>query len=96
MIRQPAVAGQFYTDDPDKLRAQLKAMISPAPVREKVLGVISPHAGYVYSGAVAGKLFGEVAVPSTVVILGPNHHASAPVPPSFPREAGRPPLGLHR
>ncbi|ACM21356.1 MEMO-like protein [Geotalea daltonii FRC-32] len=93
MIRQPAVAGQFYTDDPDKLRTQLKAMIAPAPFKERALGVISPHAGYMYSGAVAGKLFGEVAVPSTVVILGPNHHGIGARAAIFPEGSWQTPLG---
>lgn len=74
MIRQPAVAGQFYTDDPTELRAQLESMVTVESSREKVLGVIAPHAGYIYSGAVAGRLYGAVQVPSTVIILGPNHH----------------------
>jgi hypothetical protein len=74
MIRQPAVAGQFYTGDAKALRAELNEFISSSRGEEKALGIIAPHAGYIYSGAVAGKVYGEVAVPKTVIVLGPNHH----------------------
>ncbi|WP_243371330.1 AmmeMemoRadiSam system protein B [Geotalea sp. SG265] len=93
MIRQPAVAGQFYTDNPDKLRAQLQSMVVAAPEREKALGVISPHAGYMYSGAVAGALFGQVRIPPTVVILGPNHHGIGARAALFPEGSWQTPLG---
>jgi MEMO1 family protein len=72
MVRQPAVAGRFYTDDPDQLREDLDTMV---PRREagRVVGLLAPHAGYVYSGKVAGRVYGEVKVPETVLIIGPNH-----------------------
>ena len=41
---------------------------------ERALGVVSPHAGYVYSGCVAGAVFSRVAVPKNVLVLNPNHH----------------------
>ena len=74
MIRQPAVAGQFYTGDPARLRAELSALIPSNKAPESVIGLISPHAGYVYSGAVAGEVYGAVEIPKTVIVLGPNHH----------------------
>jgi MEMO1 family protein len=74
MIRQPAVAGQFYTGDGTKLKDELAALVTPVTPREKVVGIIAPHAGYIYSGAVAGCLYGRIEIPSAVVILGPNHH----------------------
>lgn len=74
MARQPAVAGQFYTNDPYKLRQELEEMVSFTPEREKAIGIISPHAGYIYSGGVAGRVYGAVSVPRDVIILGPNHH----------------------
>jgi MEMO1 family protein len=72
MIRQPAVAGKFYTDDPDQLRAELAALI-PRGDAARVLGVVAPHAGYVYSGQTAGLVYGAVQVPEAVLVLGPNH-----------------------
>jgi len=41
---------------------------------ERVLGVVSPHAGYVYSGHVAGAVFSRIAIPKNVLVLNPNHH----------------------
>ena len=74
MIRQPAVAGQFYTGDGRKLRAELETLIPVTAVKEKVVGIIAPHAGYMYSGAVAGEVYGRIEIPPTVIVLGPNHH----------------------
>lgn len=72
MVRQPAVAGKFYTSDPAKLRQELASMIPDLPA-EQVLGIIAPHAGYVYSGRAAGEVYGRIRVPDTVLVLGPNH-----------------------
>ena len=72
MIRRPAVAGKFYTDDPERLREELDSLVLPGEAA-RVLGVVAPHAGYVYSGSVAGRLFGQVQVPEAVLLLGPNH-----------------------
>ena len=74
MIREPAVAGAFYpagaaelASGVDRFLAAGKSPAAPA------LGVLVPHAGYVYSGAVAGATYARVAVPPRVVVLGPNH-----------------------
>ncbi len=93
MIRQPAVAGQFYTDDPIELRFQLERIVTAEPGREKVLAVISPHAGYMYSGAVAGRLYGAVEVPPAVVVLGPNHHGVGAKAAIYPDGEWLTPLG---
>lgn len=74
MIRKPAVAGQFYTDEPGRLRREMERMVPSGLHRRKVKGIVAPHAGYVYSGHVAGAVYGAVEIPGTVVILGPNHH----------------------
>ena len=54
MAREPVVAGSFYPDDSSQLNILLKQLVQPGLVREDVCGVVSPHAGYIYSGAVAG------------------------------------------
>ena len=75
MIRQPAVAHRFYPGDPQELSRTVQSLLPADPaVKRKALGVVSPHAGYVYSGAMAGRTIGSVEIPSTVIILGPNHH----------------------
>jgi len=75
MIRSPAVAGQFYPGNEASLVKSLDALISgiQPEKRKKAIAVVSPHAGYVYSGGVAGETIGQVEVPENVVILGPNH-----------------------
>ncbi|BCO08347.1 MEMO1 family protein [Desulfolithobacter dissulfuricans] len=74
MTRMPAVADQFYPGDPVALRRTLDELIPSVREKTGALAVISPHAGYVYSGAVAGATFARVNIPRTAVILGPNHH----------------------
>jgi len=73
MQRQAVVAGQFYPGNPLQLKADLGRMICSSESKIKALGVISPHAGYMYSGDIAGKLFGSIRVPASVLIIGPNH-----------------------
>jgi MEMO1 family protein len=73
-LRSPAVAGRFYPRDPDDLRAEVSSYLAQAgaiPVR--ALGVIAPHAGYMYSGHVAGAVFARVEIPPRCIVLCPNH-----------------------
>ena len=93
MLRQPAVAGQFYSGEPARLRNELSALIACQGEPEPAIGVISPHAGYIYSGAVAGALFGAIRVPRTVVILGPNHHGVGARAAIYPSGSWATPLG---
>ncbi len=72
-VRQPAVANQFYVGDPIRLSYELDKLIGPVKSPEPAFAVISPHAGYIYSGRVAGKAYSRVVVPKTAVVLGPNH-----------------------
>jgi len=73
MLRRPVVAGRFYSGSAAALKAEVEKYIKPCEAKKKVLGVVSPHAGYVYSGPVAGDLFSQIVVPGTAVILAPNH-----------------------
>ncbi len=92
-IRQPAVAGMFYPGSREVLREAVESLIVPDPEPHVCLGCISPHAGYVYSGPVAGRLFGHLSLPRRVVVLGPNHTgAGAPVSVA-PEDAWWTPLG---
>jgi len=78
MIRQPAVAGSFYPADQHELTDQLQSLMPAEHPVVEAKGLIVPHAGYIYSGAVAGELIAGTRVPKTVVLLGPNHHGSGP------------------
>jgi len=86
-LRKPAVAGSFYAGDSKSLNIQIENCflhkIGPGelplvnPKKENnIIGFISPHAGYMYSGPVAANGFYKIALdgkPDTIIILGPNH-----------------------
>jgi AmmeMemoRadiSam system protein B/AmmeMemoRadiSam system protein A len=76
--RPPAVAGAFYLDDPERLRAQVEALLPSAvdPSQQGARALVVPHAGYVYSGAVAGEAFTtlDTSAVRRVILLGPSHH----------------------
>jgi MEMO1 family protein len=87
-IRRPNVASQFYEGNAEALRAQIKGcflhkigpqklpQINPQTHPRNIMGLICPHAGYIYSGPVAASAYFELAQdgkPDTVVLLGPNH-----------------------
>lgn len=73
-VRPPAVAGVFYPADKDELLNDVHRYIEAAEGEETpAAGAVSPHAGYYYSGHVAGALFGSIKVPDRVIIIGPNH-----------------------
>ncbi len=94
MQRQPAVAGQFYPGSEQKLRAALSQLISENASPIPIKGVISPHAGYMYSGAIAGRLFGRISIPGTVLIIGPNHHGVGEAAALYPEGEWLTPLGV--
>src|SRR3990172_9614289 len=73
MIRQPAVAGQFYQASPEKLRKQVEDCLEPNASKQKATAVVVPHAGLIYSGPVAGSVYSRVILPQTLVLIGPNH-----------------------
>jgi hypothetical protein len=73
MLRRPAVAGRFYPAKPDELAKAMAGYICPAETRVQVIGIIVPHAGYMYSAHVAGAVYSQVNLPSRNIVLGPNH-----------------------
>ena len=86
-LRRPAVAGSFYAGDSKSLNIQIENCflhkIGPGEIplvnpkrQNNIIGLISPHAGYMYSGPVAANGFYKIALggkPDTIIILGPNH-----------------------
>lgn len=94
MQRQPAVAGQFYPGNGEQLRADLSRLIPENNSTKRVKGIISPHAGYVYSGSIAGKVFSQIEIPATVLIIGPNHHGEGAAAALYPDGEWLTPLGL--
>jgi hypothetical protein len=73
MKREAVVAGQFYPGDPDELRKTIASFIRKPDSLLDAKAVVVPHAGYIYSGAVAGEVFSSVRLPRRIILLGPNH-----------------------
>ena len=78
--RPPAVAGTFYPDDPRELTRMVEGFLrdgAPREGRPAPKAIIAPHAGYVYSGPIAGSAFGAIAanadVIKRVILVGPAH-----------------------
>ncbi len=78
MKRVAAVAGQFYYGTADRLARQVEDLIDRDAAKEDVIGIISPHAGLMYSGAVAGSVYSAIRFPRTLLLLGPNHTGLGP------------------
>jgi len=73
MVRLPAVAGRFYPADAQALSAGIKGFIEDSAPKVRARGIIAPHAGYIYSGAVAGAVYSRTSLPARSIILCPNH-----------------------
>ncbi len=73
IVRPPAVAGQFYPGRPDVLLREIREYTSTNATQQPALGCVVPHAGYMYSGHVAGALYASLKLPQRYVILCPNH-----------------------
>ncbi len=73
MIRQPAVSGRFYPANPDELHTTLRSFIEPVDAPSKGIGLVVPHAGYIYSGHVAGAVYSRIDLPLRNIVLCPNH-----------------------
>ena len=79
-IREPSVAGTFYPRNPDVLKSDIETYLSkvrPADIPGDIRGLISPHAGYMYSGPTAAYGYKAVAGRhyDTVIILAPSHRS---------------------
>ena len=97
-VRSPTVAGSFYPDSPKVLSAQVEKFVDDAELKEtngELVGLIAPHAGYVYSGHVAGHAYKQLVGQSfdTVVLLGLSHRYRIDGAAIYARGAFRTPLG---
>ena len=72
-VRYPAVAGRFYPLHPEALRKELRSYLPSNVKTAPALGCIVPHAGYMYSGRIAGAVFSQLELPDRMVVLCPNH-----------------------
>jgi AmmeMemoRadiSam system protein B len=95
MDREPAVAGRFYERDPRILAREVRGFLTAPGAPRPAIGVVAPHAGYPYSGAIAGAVYGRVAVPARAIVLGPNHTGLGRPAALWPAGGGwRTPLGI--
>lgn len=85
-LREPAVSGIFYPKNPNELREDIESLfrdrnfgpgnLPPSSNNERIYGMVSPHAGYMYSGAVAAHGYYDLSSSKfeSALILGPNHY----------------------
>jgi len=74
MIRPPAVAGRFYPADPRELTRQVDEFSGAAGAKLRAIACVVPHAGYMYSGHVAGAVYAALEIPARCILLGPRHY----------------------
>lgn len=72
-IRHAAVAGQFYPRSRQALLAEIESYFVPDAQARPAFGCIAPHAGYMYSGHVAGAVYSHIQIPARAILLCPNH-----------------------
>jgi AmmeMemoRadiSam system protein B len=73
VIRKPAVSGRFYPSDRNELVRLVNEYLTPAEHRFRAVGIVVPHAGYIYSGHVAGAVYSRVEFGERAIVLCPNH-----------------------
>lgn len=73
MIRKAAWAGRFYPFSSEDIRNQIEKFSTDYKKKTKAKAVLVPHAGYIYSGAVAAEVYSKVELPSRFIIISPNH-----------------------
>ena len=95
-VRTPAVAGQFYPANPKALNCELErclAVAAAAAPTPAIAGIV-PHAGYIYSGHIAGAVFAQLQLPQRIILLGPNHTGRGAALSIMTRGTWATPLGL--
>lgn len=95
MLRLPAVAGRFYPSDPLELTSLVHQLAQPESGSKlmKVKACLVPHAGYMYSGHVAGAVYAKIVLPQKIVILGVRHFPRGKSAAILSEGAWRTPLG---
>jgi MEMO1 family protein len=73
MLRQPVYAGQFYPKSTSEVKAMIESFVDKNAEKQDIIGLVAPHAGYIYSGAVTGAVISRIKFKDTFIILGPNH-----------------------
>jgi hypothetical protein len=92
--RRPAVAGRFYPSNSQKLQSEISQLLSNSAPKRSAIACMAPHAGYMYSGAVAGKVFSTIEFPNRIILIGPRHYPEGAPLAIMSRGAWETPLGL--
>jgi AmmeMemoRadiSam system protein B len=93
MIRQSVVAGSFYPSNSATLRRDIESYTAPRAATVKALACLVPHAGYMYSGGVAGAVYAAIDLPRQFTILAPDHYGRGAQMAFHPATAWATPLG---
>lgn len=95
MLRLPAVAGQFYPGNPRELSALVERYTrqEKAPNKTNARACLVPHAGYIYSGAVAGAVFERISLPTKILLIGVRHYPRGEALAILSEGSWRTPLG---
>jgi len=93
MDRRPVAAGTFYPGEAESLRALVQGLKAVERARTRPVAVMAPHAGYIYSGAVAKSVFSNIDIAPVAVILCPCHVMAASAIGVWPDGRWRTPLG---
>lgn len=72
-IRKPQVAGQFYSSSSSRLKSEIELLLNRQLPKKEVIACMMPHAGYMYSGKVAGAVASSIYIKEKIVMIGPNH-----------------------
>lgn len=94
MLRSPVVAGQFYPGTKETLLKTVGSLVPATTGERRAIALMSPHAGYIYSGGVAGHTFSDVKIPDKVIVLGPNHHGRGHMAAVYASGIWETPLGM--
>jgi AmmeMemoRadiSam system protein B len=99
LVRRPVIAGSWYPGNPDTLKKDITRYLKDAAISEipaKPVAIITPHAGYMYSGPVAAYAYKALDRYdySTVVVISPSHRAYFPFISIWPKGAYETPLGI--
>lgn len=73
MVREPSVAGRFYSGTRDALLHEVHEYVDLPVEKVPAIGCVAPHAGYMYSGHVAGAVYARLKLPTRFIVLCPNH-----------------------
>jgi AmmeMemoRadiSam system protein B len=98
-VRKSVVAGQFYTDVPEDLAHEIDDFLERVPQEElpgEILALIAPHAGYMYSGQVAGFAYRQIQGRGfkTAIVIAPSHQVSFAGASIYHRGGYQTPLGV--